>query len=88
MQEVPDAVGAVTSLTRFELDTDCDSPELLPSLQLPSHLTHISSSIGALSLLQSLSIRGANQLQQLPDVFGGLGSLQELRLIGKRGFRV
>lgn len=75
-------ISTLTFLTRLELDMDSDSPELLPTLQLPSHLTRISSGISALSRLQHLTIRGANKLQELPDVFQELCSLEELRLIG------
>jgi hypothetical protein len=49
---------------------------------LPSHLTHISSSISQLTGLQRLTVRGANMLPELPDVFGAFSKLRELKLIG------
>lgn len=68
----------------LDLDMDCDSPDWVSNLQLPtSRLTAISSHISCLTGLQRLTLRGANQLQALPDVFGALGKMQELRLIGE-----
>jgi Leucine-rich repeat (LRR) protein len=64
---------------------NCDASELLPSLQLPARLTSLSTSISQLTNLQHLTIRGANQMRQLPDVLGGLSSLLKLELIGKQG---
>lgn len=85
MQEVPDAIGLLAALTRLELDMDRDSGDWLSSMQQPARLTSISPNISQLTNLQHLTLRAANQLRQLPDVFGGLSSLQELRLIGEQG---
>jgi hypothetical protein len=83
-QNIPDAVGALTALTCLDIDMDCDSPRLVANLQLPtSRMTALSSSISRLTGLQHLTVRGANLLPELPDVFGALEKLQELRLIGE-----
>jgi hypothetical protein len=82
-QAVPDAIGTMTAVTRLELDMDCDSPDLQPTLQLPSHLTQISNNISCLASLQHITIRSANQLRSLPDVFGSFVRLQELKLVGE-----
>lgn len=50
--------------------------------RMPSHLTSISSSVSQLTGLQHLTVRGADMLPELPDVFGALSRLQELKLIG------
>lgn len=84
LQTIPDAISALTALTCLDLDMDCDSLDWVSNLQLPtSRLTSISSHMSCLKGLQRLTLRGANQLQALPDVFGALGKLQELRLIGE-----
>jgi hypothetical protein len=41
LQEVPDAIGSLSSLTCLEVDMNCDASELLPSLHLPANLTSI-----------------------------------------------
>lgn len=87
LQEVPDAIGQLAALTRLECDVDCASAEKMNSMSLPAHLTTISPSISQLTALQHLTIRAANQLRQLPDVFGSLSSLRELNLIGGVGCR-
>jgi hypothetical protein len=84
LQEVPDAIGSLSSLTCLEVNMNCDASKLLPSLQLPAHLTSVSTSISQLTHLQHLTIRGANQMRLLPDVLGGLSSLLKLELIGEQ----
>lgn len=85
LQAVPDAIGSMTAVTRLELDMDGDSPALHPTLQLPSHLTQISNNISCLTNLHHMTIRSANQLRTLPDVFGSFVRLQELKLVGECG---
>lgn len=65
------------------IDTsDNDEPEYQPFIYQPSLLKSIPNSIGELTALKQLRIRGCNALQSLPDTLGNLTHLMQLHIIG------
>ncbi|KAF8061911.1 RUN1 [Scenedesmus sp. PABB004] len=87
LEGLPESLGQLGALTKLVIDVAANPhPEYEPAVFPPSPLTALPDSLGALTALASLRLRGCDRLSALPESIGGLGAcLTELELVGVHG---